>query len=59
MLTFALGRSLEYYDVPTVDKIVERVKKSDGSGPEMLTAVIESVAFQRMRHEGDAKLSKK
>ena len=59
MLTFALGRSLEYYDVPTVDKIVERVKKSDGSGPEMLTAVIESVAFQRMRHEGDAMLSKK
>ena len=59
MLTFALGRSLEYYDVPTVDRIVDRVEKNGGSGAEMLTAVIESVAFQRMRHEVDANLSKK
>ena len=59
MLTFALGRSLEYYDVPTVDRIVDRVGKNGGSGAEMLTAVIESVAFQRMRHEVDANLSKK
>ena len=59
MLTFALGRSLEYYDVPTIDQIVSRVEKNGGSGAEMLTAVVESVAFQRMRHEADTKLSKK
>ncbi|WP_162273934.1 DUF1592 domain-containing protein [Mariniblastus fucicola] len=58
MLMFALGRSLEYYDVPTVDQIVERVKENNGSGSEMLNAVIESVAFQRMRHESGAELSK-
>jgi hypothetical protein len=59
VLVFALGRSLEYYDVPTVDRIVERVKDSGGSGSELLRAVVDSVAFQRMRHEADAKLSKK
>ena len=58
MLTFALGRSLEYYDVPTVDQIVQRVEENGGSAAEMLTAVIESVAFQRMRHEAAAELSK-
>ena len=51
MLTFALGRSLEYYDIPTVDQIVERVEKAGGSGSELLNAVIESVAFQRMGNE--------
>ena len=59
VLTFALGRSLEYYDVPTVDRIVKRVKDNGGSGSELLRAVVDSVAFQRMRHEADAKLSKK
>jgi len=59
MLTFALGRSLEYHDVPIVDEIVKRVENSGGSGSEMLVAVIESVAFQRMRHEPGEHLSKK
>jgi len=59
MLTYALGRSLAYSDVPTVDTIVARVKKSGGSGSEMLRAVIDSVAFQRMRHEPASELSKK
>ena len=59
MLTFALGRSLEFHDVPTVDLIVRRVKEKDGSGAELLRAVIDSVAFQRMRHETDEDLSKK
>ena len=51
MLTFALGRSLEYYDVPTVDQIVRRVEDNGGSGSKLLQAVIDSVAFQRMRHD--------
>lgn len=59
MLTYALGRSLEYYDVPTVDQIVKRVEGNGGSGFEMLRAVIDSVAFQRMRVEPGADLSKK
>lgn len=58
MLTFALGRSLEYYDVPTVDQIVKRVEENDGSGSELLLAVIDSVAFQRMRHESAEDQSK-
>ena len=58
MLVFALGRSLEFYDVPTVDTIVQRVKDKGGSGTEMLRAVVDSVAFQRMRHETDVEMSK-
>jgi hypothetical protein len=30
LLTYALGRGLEYYDVATVDAIVERLQKSNG-----------------------------
>jgi hypothetical protein len=30
MLTYALGRGLDYYDVETVDRIVERIEKNDG-----------------------------
>ena len=30
MLTYALGRGLEYYDVEAVDQIVARLEKADG-----------------------------
>ena len=49
LLTYALGRGLEYYDVATVDKIVERLHKSGGRPSELLAGVIESAPFQKMR----------
>ena len=30
MLTYALGRGLDYYDVEAVDRIVDRLEKDDG-----------------------------
>jgi hypothetical protein len=49
LLTYALGRGLEYYDVETVDRIVDRLEKSDGHFSALLMGVIESTPFQKRR----------
>ncbi len=50
LLTYALGRGLEYYDVHTVDQIVERLEKENGRFSALLAGVIESAPFQKRRH---------
>jgi len=42
VLTYALGRGLEYYDVETADRIVDRLEKNDGRFSSLLSGVIES-----------------
>lgn len=49
LLTYALGRGLEYYDVGTVDAIVEHLEQSQGRPSALLTGIIDSAAFQRAR----------
>jgi hypothetical protein len=49
LLTYALGRGLEYNDVATVDAIVERLEKSGGRPAELLAGIIESAPFQKTR----------
>ncbi len=49
LLTYALGRGLEYYDVATVDAIVERLEKSNGRPSELIAGIIESAPFQKTR----------
>ena len=49
LLTYALGRGLEYYDVETVDQIVDRLKKEDGHFSALLIGIIESAPFQKSR----------
>jgi hypothetical protein len=51
MLTYALGRGLEYYDVETVDEIVSDLKKNDGHFSALLTGIIESSPFQKSRKQ--------
>jgi hypothetical protein len=48
-LTYALGRGPEYYDVETIDKIVQRLNREDGRFSALLNGVIESAPFQKMR----------
>jgi len=48
-LTYALGRGTEYYDVETIDQIVQRLDRQDGRFSALLTGVIESAPFQKMR----------
>ncbi len=49
LLTYALGRGLETYDVATVDAIVERLQASGGRPSEWIAGVIESAPFQKTR----------
>ncbi|MEM7314894.1 MAG: DUF1592 domain-containing protein, partial [Planctomycetota bacterium] len=53
VLTYALGRGLEYYDLPTVDKIVERLESGDGSAKQLIRLVVRSPAFQKRRGDGN------
>ena len=54
VMTYALGRGLEYYDVDAVDRIVDRLEKSDGRFSALLTGVIESAPFQERRNQAVA-----
>jgi hypothetical protein len=49
LLTYALGRGLEYYDTQAIDLIVDRLQQDDGRFSALLTGVIESAPFQRRR----------
>lgn len=51
LLTYALGRGLEYYDTLTIDAIVERMEKEGGRMSALITGVVESAAFQKTRLE--------
>jgi hypothetical protein len=50
LLTYALGRGLEYYDVETVDNIVEGLEKENGHFSALLKGIVESAPFQRSRN---------
>jgi hypothetical protein len=49
LLTYAIGRGLEYYDTQTVDTIVENLQKHDGRFSVLLSGVIESAPFLKSR----------
>jgi len=53
MLTYALGRGLEYYDTPTVDIIVDDMLANDGKLRDMIHSVVDSAPFQKRRGDGD------
>ncbi|MBN9689653.1 MAG: DUF1592 domain-containing protein [Verrucomicrobia bacterium] len=53
MLTYALGRGLEYYDKPAVQKIVGQLKSGEGRFSTLVLGVVESAPFQMRRGEGD------
>lgn len=49
LMTYILGRGMEYYDVPTVDAIVEQMDKDKGRFSTMLYGILESAPFQQRR----------
>jgi hypothetical protein len=49
MLTYALGRGLDYYDIHAVDLIVDRLQQSDGRSSALLSGIIQSAPFQSRR----------
>jgi hypothetical protein len=50
LLTYALGRGLDYYDVEAVDRIVDQIEKADGKSSALLAGIVESVPFQERRN---------
>ena len=49
LLTYALGRGLEYYDEYTVDQIVARMDREQGKFSALLMGIIESAPFEKQR----------
>jgi hypothetical protein len=47
MLTYALGRGLDYHDTLAVDVLVDRLEKENGRASTLLIGIIESTPFQR------------
>jgi hypothetical protein len=52
LLTYALGRGLETYDVETVDRIVGRLDQQNGRFSALLLGIVESAPFQKRRNPG-------
>jgi hypothetical protein len=57
LLTYATGRGVEYYDAPTIEKIVEQLERDGGKARSWVYGVVESAPFQMRRGEGERLLS--
>lgn len=53
VLTYAIGRGVEYYDAPSVDRIVRHMESHGSTLRELLYAITESAPFQKRRGDGD------
>ncbi len=49
LLTYSLGRGLEYYDMPTVRQIVREAAGDDYRASALITGIVNSVPFQMRR----------
>ena len=52
MMTFALGRGLEFYDKPAVASVVKRLESGELRFSEAVLGVVHSVPFQFRRGDG-------
>lgn len=52
LLTYALGRGMEYYDTPTIDRIAVELNQSGGKLRHLIHLIVESVPFQKRRGDG-------
>jgi hypothetical protein len=46
LLTFALGRGVEYYDAPAVRKIVARTRDNEYRFSQIVIGIVQSTPFQ-------------
>jgi hypothetical protein len=51
LLTFALGRGIEYYDAPAVRQIVEDSREDDYRFSRLILGIVNSTPFQMRRSE--------
>jgi hypothetical protein len=51
LMTFALGRGVEYYDAPAVRRIIKDAQKDDYRFSSLILGIVKSVPFQMRRAE--------
>lgn len=51
IMTYALGREVEYYDTSTVDQLVQTLNETDGNLSTLIMGIIDSPAFQQRRSQ--------
>jgi len=49
MLTYALGRGIQYYDRPTIEKIVQALPAGEYKFSTLITQIVKSDAFRQRR----------
>jgi hypothetical protein len=49
LLTYAIGRGVEFYDATTIDQLTARLEKNDGKLRELIQGIVESAPFQKRR----------
>jgi mono/diheme cytochrome c family protein len=54
MLTYALGRGVDYYDMPVVRQIVRQMAKNDYHFSSLVLGIVNSAPFQMRVKKGDA-----
>ena len=52
LLTYTLGRGVEYYDAPTIDKIVDQMQQDGGKLRTLVYGIVDSAPFQYRRGDG-------
>ncbi|MDX1951986.1 MAG: DUF1592 domain-containing protein [Verrucomicrobiota bacterium] len=53
MVTYALGRGIEYYDKCATEEVLGRLAKKEYRFSELVLAIVESTPFQKRRGEGE------
>jgi len=51
MMTYALGRSVEYYDMPTIRKIVRDAARDNYRFSSIVMGIVKSAPFEMRRVE--------
>ncbi len=49
LLTYAIGRGVEYYDSTTINQLTRRLDENDGKLRELIQGIVESAPFQQRR----------
>ena len=50
LMTYALGRGLDYYDEMAIDQIVDELARNDGRFLVLLNGIVQSAQFQKQRN---------
>jgi hypothetical protein len=57
LLTYATGRGPEYYDAPTIEKILAAMERDGGRMQTLVMGIVQSAPFQKRRGDGDRLLT--